>query len=72
MALTLNDVAKRLKRIDEITLLELLGVTSEEIVEKFKEVIEEKYEYLAKEVAEITDDSYSEGNEWWETGGSND
>jgi len=64
--LTLNDVAERLKQIDEISLLEILEITAEDIVEKFKEKIEDKYEYLVEELTDLDDHSYDEENEWWE------
>ena len=42
MALTLEDIKERLKRKDEITLLEVLDINSEELVERFIDKIEDK------------------------------
>jgi len=50
MALTLNDIKDRLKQIDEIALLELLGVCSEDLVERFTDLIEDNFDKLEKEV----------------------
>ncbi len=50
--LTLEEVKERLKTLDEISLLELLRLTSEEIVEAFSYEIETDLERLEKEVNE--------------------
>jgi hypothetical protein len=50
MALTLNDIKDRLKQIDEIDLLELLEINSEDIVERFTDLIEDNFDKLEKEV----------------------
>jgi len=48
MALTLTDLFDRLKQWDEVELLDILGITSEEIVERFNDIIEEKFDILEK------------------------
>lgn len=48
MALTLTDLFDRLKQWDEVELLDVLGITSEEIVERFNDIIEEKFDMLEK------------------------
>jgi NAD(P)H-nitrite reductase large subunit len=48
--LTLEEVKERLKRFDEMYLLELLGVTSEDLVEVWSDLIESKFEKFEKEV----------------------
>ena len=48
--LTLNDVKDRLKQQPEIFLLEILDLSSEDIVDRFGDVIEEHYESLAEEL----------------------
>jgi hypothetical protein len=53
--LTFKELKERLKRLDEITLLELLDLTSEELVELLADVIEQRQEKLRKE---IDDDWY--------------
>jgi hypothetical protein len=46
MALTLTDILDRLKQLDELDLIEILGLSSEEIIEKFLDVIEDKADLL--------------------------
>jgi hypothetical protein len=36
--------------LDEVTLVELLGLQSNDLVERFDDVIEKKQEYLIKEL----------------------
>lgn len=48
--LTLKELQERLKRLDELSLLELLDVTSEEIVEMFIDRIEDNFDRLLNEV----------------------
>ena len=50
MALTLNDIKDRLKQINEIDLLELLEINSENIVERFTDLIEDNFDKLEREV----------------------
>jgi len=64
--LTLNELQEKLKQIDEVTLMELLELTSEDITEKFLDKIEERYDYLLGEITEVSQ-GYDEGNEWWES-----
>lgn len=42
-----------LVKVDEITLLELLDITSEELVERFPDKIEERHEYIQKELENL-------------------
>jgi enoyl-[acyl-carrier-protein] reductase (NADH) len=51
MTLLLVDIKERLKRLDESYLLELLDITSEELVEMFVDRIEEKIEQLEEVVS---------------------
>ncbi len=46
MSLTLNDVCDRLKALPEIDLLEVLEISSEDIVDRFRDVVEDKMDYL--------------------------
>jgi hypothetical protein len=48
--LTLKELQERLKRLDELSLLELLDITSEEIVEMFVDKIEDNFDRLMNEV----------------------
>jgi len=50
--LTLADIKDRLKRLPEIDLLEVLDISSEEIVERFTDLIEDKFEVLEAELAD--------------------
>ena len=52
MSLTLEEIKERLKRLDEITLLEVLDISSEELVERFTDVIEEKSDELEEDLEE--------------------
>jgi hypothetical protein len=51
--LTLPDICDKLKRLDEVTILELLEINSEEIVAKFQDKIEDMADYLE----ELLDDN---------------
>jgi hypothetical protein len=50
--LTMIDVCDRLKHLDEVTLLEVLDIASEDIVDRFEDLIEDNYEDLAEELAD--------------------
>jgi hypothetical protein len=58
--LTLQELKERLKRLDELSLLELLDVTSEEIVEMFVDRIDDNFDRL---MAEVDYDGEEEDNE---------
>ena len=46
MSLTIRDVMERMKQLDEITILEVLDISSEELIEKFADKIEDKFDEL--------------------------
>lgn len=46
MPLILSELLDKLKREDEIYLLELLSINSEMILERFSDLVEERMEYL--------------------------
>lgn len=49
--MTLNELKEKLaSQYDEVTLIDLLGVTSDQIVEAFEDLIDEKFEELEREV----------------------
>jgi hypothetical protein len=48
--LTLADVCDRLKQQDEISILEVLEITAEELVDRFSDKVEDKYDYLASDL----------------------
>lgn len=49
----LTELSDKLKDMDEITLLELLNITAEDIVDRFQDIIEDNAEYLIREVEDI-------------------
>jgi len=48
--LTLNDVLDRLKKIDEVSLLEVLDIDSNDIVDRFIDRVEERFDDLQEEL----------------------
>jgi plasmid replication initiation protein len=54
--LTFIDVCDRLKQQDEISVLEVLEITSEELVDRFHDKVEEKMDYLADDLEDVVDD----------------
>ena len=50
MALTLREILERLKSLDEVELCDILGISSEDLVERFIDVIEDKMDTLEIEV----------------------
>ena len=52
MSLTITELQEKLKQVDEISLMEILEITSEDIVNKFIERIEDKYEALVDDFEE--------------------
>ncbi len=50
MNLTFEELKEKLQRVDEVTLLELLDIHSDDIIERFEDIIEDKQEQLTKEV----------------------
>lgn len=50
MALTLVDLFEKLKQVDEVSLLELLEITSTDIVDRFQDIIEDKADRLEEEL----------------------
>jgi hypothetical protein len=50
MNLTFEELKEKLKQVDEVTLLELLEIHSDDLVERFEDYIEDKQEQLLKEI----------------------
>lgn len=44
--MTLHDLTEKLKKVEEVTLMEALEISSEEIVDRFLDRIEEKFDTL--------------------------
>jgi len=52
--MTLYDLAEKLKKMEEVTLMETLEITSEEIVDRFLDRIEEKFDQLEIDLDDTT------------------
>lgn len=50
MNLTFEELKEKLQRIDEVTLLELLNIHSDDIVDRFEDYIEEQQDKLMREI----------------------
>lgn len=50
MNLTFEELKEKLQSVDEVTLLELLEIRSDDIVERFEDFIEEQQEKLMREI----------------------
>ena len=59
MPLTFNEVCEQLEKLDEITLLETLDITSKEIVNKFEDKIEENFEELSEDLDDTQTDLFN-------------
>lgn len=56
MPLTLLDIKEKLKLLDEITILEILNISTEDLLERFMDRIEENADNLEGELEENEDD----------------
>ena len=54
VALTLHDIKEKLKHLDEITLMETLDISSEDLVNRFVDRIEEKQDVLENDLDDST------------------
>ena len=50
MALTILDLFDKLKRLDDISLLEILNITAEDLVDRFEDRIEAMFDELVDEL----------------------
>ena len=50
MNLTFEELKEKLQNVDEVTLLELLEIRSDDIVERFEDFIEEQQDKLMREI----------------------
>ncbi len=50
MNLTIDELKDKLMQFDETVILELLDLTSSDILNRFEDVIEDNYEHLIKEI----------------------
>ena len=60
--ITLQELKEKLTQLDEVTLLETLQLTSEDLVNRCNDIIESKYEELIGEFDEIT--PFDEDTSW--------
>jgi hypothetical protein len=60
--LTLQEIKERLSQYDELTLLEVLDISSAELVDRFEDLIDEQHEVLAEELSDgyRSDDGHGE------------
>lgn len=56
MSTTFQELKEKLKDIDEVSLLEKLEIYSDDIVERFEDKIEEKYEVLIGDFEDNNDE----------------
>ena len=54
---TLADIINHLRRIDEISLLEVLEISSEDIVNRFEDRIEDKHDLLREDFEDEDDEA---------------
>lgn len=52
MSLTLVEVIERLKRLDEITLLEVLEISTEDLLDRFIDKVEERFDELEEDLSD--------------------
>lgn len=50
--LTVNEIAEKLKQLPERDVLEVLEIYSDEVVDRFMDKVEAKYDYLVEEFDE--------------------
>lgn len=50
MPLTILDIKEKLRLLDEITLLEMLNIHSEDLIERFSDIIEDRADQLEEEI----------------------
>lgn len=46
MSKTIRDLLNDLKKVDEVTLMELLDISSTEIVDRFEDIVEARYDQI--------------------------
>lgn len=56
MSLTLVEVCEKLKDVDEVTLLEVLEISSEELIDRFQDRIEERFDEFEEGFTEVIDE----------------
>lgn len=64
MPKNLDILFERLKAFDEVTILELLDITTEELLERFKDKVNLRRNHLFGEVELMVEDEEEELDEW--------
>jgi plasmid replication initiation protein len=59
MAFTFKDVCDNLEKLDEVTLLEVLEISSDEIVAKFQDKIDDNFEELSEDLDDTQTDLFN-------------
>jgi|TARA_R110001606_G_scaffold358706_1_gene510401 plasmid replication initiation protein len=59
MPLTFKDVCDKLEKLDEVTLLEVLEISSDEIVAKFQDKIDDNFEELSEDLDDTQTDLFN-------------
>jgi len=62
--MTTNSLANKLRNVDEISLLEVLRITSDDIVDRFSDYIEARADYLEDEF--LDEDNEDDVTEWFD------
>lgn len=60
--ISVKKLTTALKKVDEVDILSLLNITTEEIIERFEDRIKERQSYLAKEMELGLDEKVEELN----------
>jgi len=60
MPLTFKEVCEKLEQLDEITILEVLDVSSKELVAKFEDKIEDNIEELTEDLEDNQQDLFND------------
>ena len=69
MLITISDLCERLRRIDEVTLMELLHIRSDDIVDRFEDIIIRKSFELKEQLREEEDEYGEDDNVENQSGG---
>lgn len=56
MSMTISELFERLKELDELSILEILNITSEELIEKFQDEVEDKFDELTAKFEDEADE----------------
>jgi len=57
MPLTLEEIKEELKKVNEVDLLEILGISSEDLIDRFYDIIEDRIDLIAPEFEDEEEDN---------------